>query len=231
MRLKPLLGCFFISLFLVGTGLAGQTEESSLGEFARKERERKQAQSVQGYPGKTAVASESVGLRLLVPQGWKVRDLPDPVNSQLLIDCAPEHPSGCWLIVKSTTIVTDRSTIADADRQAWESTTHPRTGEPLRRLSSRDLIVASYPAFEVVAQSDGPPEERVRTVHVLARDVGRLFEFSFGAAWGARDRFNEYVSAVDAVLKSFSPLGRASRELSGREIPKSLKATGHDKPK
>ncbi len=231
MHLRFLSTGLIVICFLTGMEALEQEENLSLGDLARKEKERKQTQSAQGRYGKTAVASESVGLRLLVPPGWKVRDLPDPVNPELLIDCAPDHSGGCWLTVKSVTNAAGRTGITDADRQAWETSAHPRTGEPLRRLSSRDLVVASYPAFEVVAQSASPPHERVRTVHVFARDVGRLFEFSFRAAWDSQDHSSEYAPAIEGVLKSFSPLGRASRELSEKEIPKSIKAPGQDKPK
>jgi len=206
------------------SGLVAQEKDQSLGDLARKERERKQARAG-GSQGTTEVANRAVGVRLAIPQGWKAREIPDPVRPHLIIDCFPDQPNSCWLMVKSRPVRVSDTAITDADRRIWDAAKHPRHRTPARLVSSRDLRVAGYPAHEVIVQNVNEPQERIRTVYVLAHDVRRLFEFSFSASWGSEDHFDEYEPAFEAALKSFSPLARAAPELSEQAIPESLRAS------
>jgi Raf kinase inhibitor-like YbhB/YbcL family protein len=207
------------------SALYSQGGDQTLGELARRERERRQAQAEQGDAGRTAVANEAVGVRLLIPQNWKAREILDPTSPHLLIDCVPAHPNSCWLMVKSTVLPSAKSEITDADRGLWDARKHPRYAIRTHRVSSRDLQVAGYPAHEVIVQNENPPRERTRTVYVLDQGVGRLFEFSFSAAWQSQDHFAQYERAIDAAIQSFSPLARAAAELDEQAIPASLKVS------
>lgn len=223
MRLKTSYVAVCAFFVLLASRLPARLCGQSLGDIARQERERKKSQTAQGPRTGTAVANEIVGVRLVVPQSWKPRELLDPENPHLLIDCLPERPNTCWLMVKSSSLPKEKAAITEADRNLWDTGKHPRYPIPTRLVASRNLAVAAYQAYEVIVQNQNPPHERTRTVYVLARDVGRLFEFSFSAAWDSQDRYNDYARAVETVLQSFSPMGRAADELTERAIPGSLK--------
>lgn len=180
--------------------LVGQENTLSLGELARRERERRKAPTT----GTQIVESPGVGVRLVIPAQWKAQDNP----KQLWIDCTPEHLAGCAVAVESQALPEDEAAITDKDRKAWDSLENVPSG--YRRLASRDLQVGGRPAYEVVFQD--PSGMRERFIHVLARDGGRIYEFRYHAFFEHRDQFDRFAPFVDQVLQSLSPLGQPTSE-------------------
>ena len=119
--MKRAIVCVVVFLFLtlLTTGLQAQEAGPSLGDLARRERERKKGLS---QPATQTVTSEAVGLRLTIPAGWKATENrnPVPVGSQLVIECMPEHDAACMLLVESAVLPSGKTTITDADRQSWD---------------------------------------------------------------------------------------------------------------
>ncbi len=217
----PLLFCFS---FVASDFWAQQETTPSLGELARRGRERKKALS---ETATQTAESPGVGVRLVIPAQWKARDNPNPLNNQLLIDCAAEHPYGCQLNVDSQPLPQNKAAIIEADRKEWDSLEHFPSGS--RHVSSREFQAAGRPAYEATFESTG---QRSRYIHVLARDAGRLYTFVFAAYWDSKDHLDEYAPAVERVLESLSPLGQPTpQEVEAAELvagfsPEERKAVG-----
>ena len=204
MKRAALCGLFFLPIAYFAADLQAQQSTQSLGELARRERERKMGLS---QSATQTVTSEAVGLRLTVPAGWKAtenRNSPlSPFPSQLVFDCAPGQ-SFCSLMVESASLPKSKSAITDTDRQAWDKG-KDRDEQASRRISSRDFEVGAYPAHEVIFEHPG--RTRSRHVYVLAPNVRRLFDFIFTAG-----DFDNFASAVESALQSFTPAGQPSEE-------------------
>lgn len=206
--MKRAIVCVVVFLFLtlLTTGLQAQEAGPSLGDLARRERERKKGLS---QPATQTVTSEAVGLRLTIPAGWKATENrnPVPVGSQLVIECMPEHDAACMLLVESAVLPSGKTTITDADRQSWDK--GKNSVEESQRLSSRDIHVAGHPAHEVVFQD--AQKHRSRRVYVAVPEAGRVFEFYFYTSWD-RDIYDDFTPAIEAALQSLAPVGQPSAE-------------------
>ncbi len=220
----------FSTLLLVILGPASlnvwaQESGQSLGEIARKERERKKAQETKarviteeslaegrksaasgGSAGadRQPVVSEELGLQLSIPRGWKASYY--PISQELAINCNP-GVNGSSIYITSSQVPSDKKAIMEADRQKWSTGVHPWVINPWRRLASRDFEVAGYPAYEILAEAEKGLKDLIRFVYILAPDAGRLYDFSFTGPPDGEHSFSSYGAEFNAVLESFSPLG------------------------
>ncbi len=196
---------------LGASGLGGQGGAQSLGELARKERDRKQAQA--GSRTQT-VESPGVGIRLVIPLDWKATDNSSPtgnlspMGNQLFLECGPEHPGACSMSVTSEALPRDKRALTDADLESRDPMEQLPAGS--RRVAGRDLQVAGRPAHEAIFED--PNGFRRRRVIILARDGGRLYRFDCSASWDSKDRLEEYAAAFDKVLESLSSVGQPTPE-------------------
>lgn len=220
MKRAPILLMLLFCCMALSPGLDSQ-EGQSLGDLARKERERRKAQSTPKKiitdddlgtarrpvpPGKIEVENDGVGLRLRIPQEWKVEYM--PASGQYAIDCAPERPFQCSVWVTSADVPSSMTTISDAERKTWDTGQHAFIAGSVHKLSSRDFEVSGLPAHEVIVQENEVPNSRWRYVYVLATNVGHLYDFAFHATREAKDDLDANASAFEDVLQSFAPLAR-----------------------
>ncbi len=217
MRLRGPWVAFLLCFAFLSSNLQAQQGEPSLGDLARKERERKKsgqgpparslteddlASSGAPAPGSTEVRDGEVGVRLVLPPGWKVMSEPYSPSLELACPPIPGQSFLCFLIVTSSFrgyLPEGKNTITEADLKPIYAAI-PETD----RVSSRYLSVAGYPAHELVYYDRKEfPQARVRAVIVFAGDIRRTFGFILVVD---RERFAERESLLDPILKSFSPL-------------------------
>jgi hypothetical protein len=95
--------------------------------------------------------------------------------------------------------------ITDVQRKEWMFQFSDKD-----KVTTRDFSLGSRSAFE--SRGLEPQGREIRSIHVLARDFGRIFVFTFLAEGKQRD---EYARVFDQVLQSFSPVqtsGYAGRD-------------------
>ena len=156
------------------------------------------------YPVSVAAQTRQMvaelGMRLLVPTNWEWhwRD-----SREIFINCAPEIVKGfgCSLIITALKVPVEQTGISDADRKQWR-TWQSATG--IRRIvSSRDMVLAEYPAYEIIS------EEPLRSMRlfVLVPKSGRVYDIAFfvGSPANKNADFHRYKPAVDAALRTFYP--------------------------
>jgi hypothetical protein len=192
--------------------IAAAQETPSLGDLARKAREQRKTSAESRTQ---TVESPGVGVRLVIPLDWKATDnRGGPFGKQLSIDCNPEYPGVCSILVESEALPRDKRAITDADLKEWKSQDPPAG---FRRVAGRDWQVAGRPAREAIFED--PNGFRRRWVNILARDGGRLYKFECSAYWDSKDRLEEYAPAIDKVLESLSPVGQPTpQEVETAEI-------------
>ncbi len=228
MRRRTFSTLLLVILGTASLNLCAQESGQSLGEIARKERERRKAEAAKGKviteedlargaegrgtggsgaqnsPDRQEVVSEELDLQLSIPKGWKAKYY--PISQELAIDCSP-GTFGTSIYITSSQVPSDKKTITGADRQKWSAGVHPWVINPWRRLASRDFQVAGYPAYEILAEAEKGPKDLIRFVYILAPDAGRLYDFSFTGPPDGEHSFNSYGAEFDRLLESFSPLG------------------------
>jgi hypothetical protein len=153
-------------------------------------------------PGMSEFANREIGIRLTIPSWWQSR-----VNiaaSSVEFRCT-ETDYGCRLTVASEVAAKNLTSITDVNRKKWAFQFADKD-----QVTARDFSVGGLPAFE--SKGVEPQGREIRYIHVLARDFGRIYVFSFSAEGKQRD---EYVRVFDQVLQSFSPVrtsGYAGRD-------------------
>jgi hypothetical protein len=140
-----------------------------------------------------------LGMRLLVPPDWEWhrRD-----SREIFINCAPQIVKGfgCALIVTLLKDHADPARITDADRKLWRS--WQSAGGIRRIVSTRDIQVAGYPAYEIISEE---PLRSLR-VFVLMPDTGRVYDIAYfvGSPANRNADYHRYKPAVDAVLQTIA---------------------------
>jgi len=140
-----------------------------------------------------------IGMRLLLPTNWEWfrRD-----SNEIFINCSPEKTEGfaCSLIITQRTLPAGQTAITDADRRQWRSWQLATSSS--RIVSSRDVILAGYPAYEII----GEDPLRSMRVFVLVAKTGRLYEIAFAAGTPANKNadYYRYKPAADAALQTFA---------------------------
>ncbi|MFM9972659.1 MAG: hypothetical protein ACKVQK_30140 [Burkholderiales bacterium] len=140
-----------------------------------------------------------LGIRLLVPPDWEWhwRD-----NKEIFINCAPQIAKGfgCSLIVTVLKVSADQNRITETDRRQWRS--WQSAGGIRRIVSARDIVLAGYPAHEIIS------EEPLRSMRlfVLIPNTGRLYDIAYfvGSPANRNADFFRYKPAVDATLQTLA---------------------------
>jgi hypothetical protein len=143
--------------------------------------------------GMAEFTNTEVGIRLVIPDFWQSR-----VNiaaSKVEFRCS-QTEFGCSLTVASEVAPKNLTSITDVQRKDW---TFQFTNKD--QVSARDFSLGSRSAFE--SKGVGPEGREIRYIHVLARDFGRIYVFSFMAGGNQRE---EFARAFEQVLQSFSPV-------------------------
>ena len=238
MRLKIFLVLAFAVLTLGQILSMAQESGTSLADFARKERERKKdaaqpktvytnegavnasqqdtsktpsgsaAAALSASAGKAAplnVVGLGVGVGLVVPPEMQMSKKSS--DQAVILDCK-ENAATCFARVESETIPAGKQAITDSDRKAWDERRPAHIAGKFSRDASRDLTVASYPAYEVMLRDE--QSRRLRVVYVLATEARRLYAFNFQGASPSADEFDKWAPVFEAVLQSFRPTASAS---------------------
>jgi len=132
---------------------------------------------------------------LTIPDFWQSRV--NIAESRVDFRCSTTE-YGCSLMVASEVAPKNLTSITDARRKEW---TFQYWDKNRVQVSARDFSVAGLPAFESKGVEAQDREDRY--IHVLARDFGRIYVFSFSAYGKQRE---EYARVFDQVLQSFSPV-------------------------
>ncbi len=154
------------------------------------------------------VESPGVGVRLTIPVSWVGHDIPSPISSQLIIDCAPPQTSRCNITVQSFVLPQGKTAFTDAERQEADSMEQFPPG--WRHLTSKETQLAGRRVYESDFQS--PDWDRRRTLYVLAPDAGRMYQFEFNLHHISSEHFDAYAQWVERIVRSLSPVGRPSPE-------------------
>jgi hypothetical protein len=140
-----------------------------------------------------------LGMRLLLPTNWEWfrRD-----SNEIFINCSPEKIEGfgCSLIVTERKAPAGQTAITDADRRLWRSWQLATGGS--RIISSRDITLAGYPAYEIISEDP----LRSMQVFVLVPKTSRQYEIAFAAGSPANKNadYYRYKPAADAALQTFA---------------------------
>ena len=154
-------------------------------------------------PLQTAESPE-MGLRLQIPENWEWRDRPDSdsFGRSMILNCMPETPGmmPCAVILARLKVPPEQVTITDTDKRKAE-TVISKAG---RAGATRDLKIAGYPAFELLAS--WPPDTRRADTYVLVPGSGWLLRFTFVAnnAYNNRTVFTEFKPAIDAAMNTLT---------------------------
>ena len=152
-----------------------------------------------------AVEHKDVGVRFTIPKDWEWRNR----QNDIFVNCAPKIESrpgmpGCYFTVQRLKIAQGQRVITDADRAKWKSWTMADGMRPL--VSTRDLKVAGFPAYEVVVKQG---RERGAAagprVFVLIPGFGVIDAWLY-AHWNDEDQTRLFEPAFRAALDSLKPL-------------------------
>ncbi len=151
------------------------------------------------------VEDKHVGFRLTIPKNWTWQKRQDDV----FINCAPDKNEngrpGCWFTIRKISAPPDQRTITDADRTKWKGWISANGMRPI--LSARDLRIAGFPAYEIVAKiGTYRTAGRERRVMILIPGKGKVFDSWFLAEWGDKDYYDQYNPAFGAALETLVPL-------------------------
>ncbi|MGZ5065348.1 MAG: hypothetical protein ACXWG1_07345 [Usitatibacter sp.] len=151
------------------------------------------------------VVDNEVGVKLSIPKDWQSRSR----GRDVFVDCAPgKGESGrpaCYFTIERRKAPPAQKTITDADKAKWQGWTSAGGMRPI--ISTRDLTIAGFPAYEVLARSGTARDDpRHRRVFILVPGAGQLFDISFLAMGeGKGDQYDKYQPAVAAALETLAP--------------------------
>jgi hypothetical protein len=147
------------------------------------------------------VDDKDLGVRLAIPKDWTWRSR----DRDVFVNCAPKIESrpgmpGCYIALQKIKAGPGQTSITDADRAKWKSWT---SADGMRQIvSTRDLKVAGFPAFEVIAK-DG--KQRAPRVFVLVPGLGVIDAWLY-ASWQDQDQSARFDPAFRAALDSLKPV-------------------------
>ena len=153
------------------------------------------------------VVDKDVNVKLSIPKDWESRSR----DRDVFVDCAPgKDDSGrpaCYFTIERRKVPPDQKAIADADREKWKGWTSANGMRPI--VSTRDLKIAGYPAYEVLARSGtGRGDPLQRRVFILVPGTGQVFDATFlamGDGRGEGDQYDRYALAVATALETLAP--------------------------
>ena len=151
------------------------------------------------------VEDKNVGVRFTIPKEWEWRSR----QRDIFVNCAPKIQSrpgmpGCYFTVQRHTIAQGQRVISDPDRARWKEWTMAGGMRPL--VSTRDLKVGGFPAYEVVVKQG---KERGAAagprVFVLIPESG-VIDLMLYAHWDNEDQTARVEPAFRAALDSLKPV-------------------------
>jgi hypothetical protein len=151
------------------------------------------------------VEDKAVNVRLSMPKDWESRSR----GRDLYVDCAPgKGESGrpaCYFTIERRKAPAAQKAIAEGDRTKWKGWA---SGNGVNAIvSSRDLTIAGFPAYEVIARAGtGRTDPRVRRLFILVPGTGQVFDASFVAMGEGRgEQYDRYHPAVASAIETLAP--------------------------
>lgn len=213
MRTPPCVLALLAGLLVMACSLEAQ----SLGELARKERNRKKASAGEGKVLSNEEVQQSrvadypaAQARFAMPKGW---DTPTANRNVVVSPCPgaalPRLPyevetTTCVIAVGSDGPVRSYREDAAAGLQRVQAEFLAKTKQQLEPW--RNFQLAGMPASETVVEMDKPTKRRLRMVIAVHGQTGLVYMMALIAT---EDQFPAFKESLDTVIVSFEPVPRA----------------------